>query len=61
MFKWIPVILLAACALFMTYRDTWILEKIFKIESPAPNQILRVKLVALGIGLLLFIAVMLWF
>ncbi len=61
MLKLILVILLALCALVLTYRAAWVLEKVFRVQSPSDGQILRVKLAALGLGVLLFAAVMLWF
>lgn len=61
MLKFIVVIVVAFCALFLTYRTVWVLEKIFKIESPSDNQVLRVKLAALGLGILLFVVAMLCF
>jgi len=59
--KFVIVILLAFCALFSTYRTVWVLENVFKVESPSENQVLRVKLAALVLGVLLFIFAMLCF
>ncbi|GEM_PF-6232565 len=61
MVKFVIVILLAFCALFSTYRTVWVLENVFKVESPSENQVLRVKLAALVLGVLLFIFAMLCF
>lgn len=64
MTQWIGkgiLLVIAVCVLVLTYRAEWILKTVLRIESPAPEQILRVKMAALGIGVLLLVAALLLF
>ena len=49
------LLLLAAVALFLTYRTEYVLKKFFKKEAPQEQEVLRVKLAALVIGVIVFI------
>ncbi|MDY3928066.1 MAG: hypothetical protein SOZ34_01745 [Clostridia bacterium] len=53
--KYILIIALAAAALILTYRAKRIAPKIFKNKDENANDILKVKFVALAIGIIDFI------
>ena len=54
-FAIVVLLLLAAVALFMTYRAKFVLKKFLKREEPDEKEVLRVKLAALMIGVVVFI------
>ena len=54
-FMIVILLLLSFLALFLTYRAEFVLKKVFKREAPEAQELLRVKLAALILGVVVFV------
>lgn len=53
----IVVIALCAAAIALTFKSEWILKNIFKKSEPSEKAVMTVKLAALALAVILFLAV----